>query len=95
MLDAGFCRWQGSRVEGRGASPIRLKLGEVFGNEKPEFKGAIDGTVGQADAGDSALDCGLQTVPIVGSDGGFEGEKSGAQMVGHAAEPRMGASESK
>jgi len=65
-------------------------LGKFFGNEKPEFKGAIDRTGCQADAGDSALDCGVQTVPIVRRGGGFEGEKGGTQTVGQCCGAQNG-----
>ena len=62
---------------------VGLKLGKFFGDLKPEFKGAIQrATSCKTDAGNSALDCGVQTVPIVWGSGGFEGQKCGTQTVG-------------
>src|SRR5437762_2196982 len=59
-----------------------LKLGKFFGNCKPQFKGAIDGTVCQADAGDSPLNCGLQTVAIFRRGSRFECQKRRTQTAG-------------
>jgi len=58
-------------------------LGKFFGDLEPKFKGAIySATTCQANAGDSALDCGVKTIPIVWGSRSFEGEKRGTQTLG-------------
>ena len=59
------------------------EIGEFLRCVEPEFKGAIQrATACKADAGNSALDCGVETLPAVGRGSGFKGEKRGTQTVG-------------
>src|SRR5438874_205820 len=57
-----------------------LKLGKFFGKEKPEFQGAVE-RAGYANAGDAALDGGIEEVLIFPRNGVFENEKSVAQTI--------------